>query len=295
MRPLRSLHFVPGAHTKMLDRALASAADALILDLEDSVRPESKERARDEICRWLRQADFGRKQRIVRINALGTPWGEDDLAATAGLEPDAYMVPKVESAYDLERIDGHLRRWARVGGREAQLIPIATETPGGVLHIARVARAPRVRALTWGAEDLSAALGARRNRDAQGRYLDVFRLARSMTLLAAGAAGIDAVDGVYVDFRDLDGLRREAEDAADQGFSGKMTIHPDQIEVVNAVFTPSDADVAIARRLLEAYAAHGSSGRAAFEFEGQMVDLPHVERARRLLARADPDKPLEGA
>jgi len=286
MTSLRSMHFVPAANAKMLQRALASNADALILDLEDSVAPEAKEGARLEICRWLREIDFGCKQRVVRINALATPWGEEDLAMTAETPPDLYMVPKVDGPYDLERIDGQLRRRSSAAWLETGLIPIATETPAAVLRIVDIARGPRVRALTWGAEDLSAALGARRTRAPSGEYLEVFRFARSMALLAAAAAGVDAIDGVFVDFHDLEGLRREAHEAADQGFAGKMTIHPDQIDVVNEVFTPSSEDLTAARALLEAYEQHRSQGRMAFQFKGQMVDAPHLERARRLLVRA---------
>jgi len=271
----------------MLDRALASNADALILDLEDSVAPEGKEAARSEVCGWLREVDFGRKKRIVRINALATPWGEEDLAATAIEPPDAYMVPKVEGAYDLERIDAHLCRFSPSASLATGLIPIATETPSAVLNIENIARAPRVCALAWGAEDLATALGARRNRSPAGRYLDVFQFARCRALLAAAAARVDAIDGVFVDFSDLDGLREEAHEAADQGFSGKLTIHPRQIDVVNEVFTPSEAAVARARELLRAYEAHRAAGNMAFQFEGQMVDAPHLEQARRLLAKVD--------
>jgi len=143
-----------------------------------------------------------------------------------------------------------------------------------------------VEALTWGGEDLSAALGARRNRGDDGRYLDVFRHARVSTLLAAAAAGIEAIDAVYTDFRDLEGLRAEANEAADMGFDGKLTIHPDQIPIVNEVFAPSSAAIAEAQRLVEAFQAHQRQGRGVFALDGQMIDAPHVERARKLLERA---------
>ncbi len=290
---MRSLHFVPAAKRRMLDHALDSNADALILDLEDSVSPEAKIEARTEICRWLHEVDFGTKTRIVRINALATPWGEDDLAALSECAPDLFMVPKVETPYDLERIDAQLRRLPHPPEEEPGLIPIATETPAAVLGVADIARAPRVRALTWGAEDLSAALGAQRTRDRSGRYLEVFRLARSLALLAASAARIDAIDGVFVDFENLDGLREESDNAAAQGFTGKMTIHPNQIDIVNQAFTPTAEAVAEATELLEAYETHRRSGHMAFRFRGEMVDAPHLERARRLLLRSR--KPLDSA
>ena len=288
-RARRSLHFVPGANARMLDKALACSADGLILDLEDSVPLDAKESARGAVARWLAERDFGSLERIVRINALDTPFAQADLAATLPQRPNAYLVPKVNGPEELAALDAELARLEQQHGLPARgvaLIPIATETPQGLLRIAEIARAPRVAALTWGAEDLSAALGARASRDAQGRYLDVFRHARTMALLAAAAAGVDAIDGVYVDIRDLDGLAREAHDAAQQGFAGKMTIHPDQIPVVNGAFTPSAEDVAESRALLEAFERERAAGRLAFRFRGQMVDAPHLARARRVLARA---------
>jgi citrate lyase subunit beta/citryl-CoA lyase len=279
------VHFVPGGAERFLARALGCAADALVLDLEDAVRPADKADARATVAAWLRERDFGGRERIVRINALDTELADADLEATLPAGPDAYMIPKLRGPADLETLDVRLRALERRHGRPEgaiALIPIATETPEGALSVREIARAPRVAALTWGGEDLSAALGARRNRDARGEYLDVFRWARSATLLAAAAAGVDALDAVYVDFRDLDGLRREAEAAADTGFAGKLTIHPDQIPVVNAAFTPSDDEVRAAQELL---AAAESAGRGAFEHGGQMVDVPHVVRARRLIER----------
>jgi citrate lyase subunit beta / citryl-CoA lyase len=288
-RARRSLHFVPGASSRMIGKALASSADGLILDLEDSVPLDAKESARAEVARWLAELDFGAKERIVRINALDTPLAQADLAATLPKRPDAYLVPKVNGPEDLAALDAMLAALEREHGlaeRSVPLIPIATETPQGLLRIAEIARAPRVTALTWGAEDLSAALGARASRDAEGRYLDVFRHARVMALVAAAAAGVDAIDGVYVDIRDLDGLAREAHDAAQQGFAGKMTLHPDQIPVVNGAFTPSQDEIAESRALLEAFEQERAAGRLAFRFRGRMVDAPHLARARRLLARA---------
>jgi citrate lyase subunit beta / citryl-CoA lyase len=289
LRARRSLHFVPAARARMLEKALASAADGLILDLEDSVPEDHKESARAEVARWLGAYDFGAKERIVRINALDTPHARADLAATLPLRPDAYMVPKVNGPEDLASLDAELSRLERehaLADRSIALIPIATETPQGLLRIAEIARCARVGALTWGAEDLSAALGARANRDADGRYLDVFRHARVMTLLAAAAAGVDPIDGVYVAIRDLEGLRREALDAAQQGFAGKMSLHPDQIPVLNAAFSPSAEEIAESRALLDAFEQERGSGRLAFGFRGRMVDAPHLARARRILARA---------
>jgi citrate lyase subunit beta/citryl-CoA lyase len=290
-RPRRSVHFVPGGQRKLLERSLASAADSLVIDLEDSVPPERKAAARAEARQWLAEVDFGAHERVVRINGLDTEWWRDDLEATLPAAPDAYVIPKVRGGADLERVAAVLDALeARAQPRRAlgavPLLPIATETAEGLLHIREIAAAPRVCALTWGAEDLATDLGARANRDAAGHYLEVFRYARVMTLLAARAAGVPAIDGVYTSFRDRDGLRAEAEQAAQLGFSGKLTIHPDQIEIVNQVFSPSAEEIRESQELLDAWEQERRAGRMAFAFRGRMVDAPHLARARALLERA---------
>jgi citrate lyase subunit beta / citryl-CoA lyase len=266
----------------MLDRALETRADGLILDLEDSVTPDQKVAAREQVARWLREVDFGEKERIVRINALDSDLAEADLRATAAAPPDAYIIPKVESAAAVDYVASLVAARAP----DATLIPIATETPAGLLGIEAIARAPRVSAITWGAEDLGAVLGVRATRNDRGEYLDVFRHARTMTLLAAAAAGVDALDGVYVDFQDTDGLLREAREAALSGFAGKMSIHPVQIDPILAAFTPGDDEIAELYELVAAFAEAQREGRHAFRFRGRMVDAPHLARARRVLARA---------
>lgn len=290
-RVRRSLHFVPGASEKMLRKSLELPVDALILDLEDAVTPDNKDAARAVIRDWLDQVDFGGRERVVRANPLDSPWGRADLEMLLdGRPPDALLVPKVRRVEDLRMLHQMLLAGERAGGHETgsvELIVIATETPEGVLNLPSLPSAPRVTALTWGAEDLSAALGARRNRDDDGRYLPVFEHCRIATLLAAAAGGVAPIDGVHVDFRDIDGLARECREAADMGFTGKMTIHPGQVETVNAAFTPSDGEIADARELLEAFEHNAAEGRMAFSFRGEMVDVPHLERARRILATAE--------
>jgi citrate lyase subunit beta/citryl-CoA lyase len=287
----RSLHFVPGANERMLEKALGLPADALILDLEDAVTPDRKADARTVIRRWLDGVDFGGREVIVRANPLETPWGRADLETLlAGRPPDALLVPKARSPEDLRVLHELLLALERGGGHgegAVELIVIATETPEGALAVPELARASRVSGLTWGAEDLSAALGARRNRDDAGRYLPVFEYCRTRTLLAAAAAGVAPIDGVYVDIRDAEGLARECREGADMGFVGKMTIHPSQVAIVNTAFSPSRSEIAEARELLEAFAENERAGRMAFAFRGEMVDVPHLERARRVLARAE--------
>ena len=284
-----AVHFVPGATEKMLQRSLTLPADSLVLDLEDSVTPENKDSARDIVTNWLKQVNFGRQERMVRMNPLDTPWGVRDLEVTMQGRPDSYLVPKVRTKDDLFKIDTILSRLEREfhyppGG--VKLVVLATETPQGVLNIRDFGSCPRVDALSWGAEDLSAALGARRNRDGQGQFLEVFRYARIMTLLAATAAGVQPIDTVFVDIQDTEGLRRECLEGAWMGFTGKVTIHPSQIEVVNAVFTPSAEELAESKELLAAFEENRKAGKMTFSFKGQMVDVPHLTRARTIVERA---------
>eukprot|EP00913_Durusdinium_trenchii_P026066 g24453.t1 len=286
-RRLRSLHFVPGGSQKFLDKALASRADALIIDLEDSVLPAEKPAARADVARWMSSIQWGQKTVCVRINPLDTSLWEEDVELTMKAEkPDMLVVPKVSSRDELEKLGEKLTEMERKLGRElgrTTLLPIVSEVPEAPLRANEIARHPRVEAITWGAEDLSAELGAKRRRDGAGEYLEVFQLCRSLTLLAAKGAKVQAIDGVYTSLKDLDGLRAESQRSADTGFDGKLTIHPDQIDVVNAAFSPTSKEVAEAQELLEAAKAQPG----AFRFKGQMVDIPHFKQAQRILDRAD--------
>jgi citrate lyase subunit beta/citryl-CoA lyase len=285
----RSVHFVPGANEKMLARALTTAADSLVLDLEDAVTPDRKEAARATVAEWLAGIDFARQERIVRMNPLASRWGEADLRATMGVPPDAYLVPKLSTLEELMAIDALLSELELEHGHPAGsvgLIPVATETPAGVLNLSTFGSCQRVIGLSWGAEDLSAALGAPRNRRPDGTYLDVYRHCRVHTLLCAAAAGVQPIDTVFVDLGDAEGLREECEEAAWMGYTGKITIHPAQIDVVNDAFTPAADIVEECERLVAAFDAARADGRMAFNFEGRMVDVPHLERARRVLERA---------
>lgn len=285
----RSLHFVPGASERMLSKALATRADGLVLDLEDAVTPERKDDARRTVAEWLAAVDFGPKERTVRLNPLDSPWGLADVAATMVNPPDAYVVPKVSNLAQLEALDAAIAREETRHGHppgQVGLILVATETAQGVLNLPTFSACRRVVAMTWGAEDLSADLGASRNRRDDGSYLDVFRHCRIQTLLAAVAGGVQPLDSVYVDIRDHDGLRAECREGAWMGYTGKITIHPDQIDIVNDAFTPSAEDLDSARRLVEAMEQAQREGLMAIAFEGRMVDVPHLNRARRIIARA---------
>jgi citrate lyase subunit beta/citryl-CoA lyase len=287
--PRRSIHFVPGGQQKMLEKALTLPADGLILDLEDAVPPDRKAVTRPIVREWLAR-DFGGRERWIRMNPISTDLARDDLAETIAGRPDGYVVPKPRHAGDIREIaqilDGLEHRHGIAPGA-TRLLPIATETPEGLLNIREVAAAsPRIVAISWGIEDLGAAMGLPRVRDAQGHYLDIPRYARTMCAVAASAAGIDWLDTVYTDIADLAGLRRECEEGVAMGFSGKISIHPSQIEVINAAFTPDKTAVAEARELIALFEEHRARGVYAFRFKGQMVDAPHLTRARKVVERA---------
>jgi citrate lyase beta subunit len=286
----RSLHFVPGGQERMIAKALTLPADGLILDLEDAVPPDRKVETRSIVLRWLSELDFGGRERWVRMNPIATGLGVADLEATIAGRPEGYVVPKPRHAGDIREIAQILDRLEHRHGLpngSTRLVLIATETPEGLLNIREVAAAsPRIVTVSWGIEDLAAAMGLPRVRDAEGRYLDIPRYARVMCSIVASAAGLDAMDTVYTDIADLAGLRRECEEGVAMGFSGKISIHPSQIEVINEVFTPNPAVVAEARELVAAFEEHRRRGAYAFRFKGQMVDAPHLTRAQKIIARA---------
>ncbi len=272
---LRSLLFVPGDRPERMEKALGLGADALILDLEDSVALEKKAEARGAVAAFL--ARPGRPVTLfVRINPLDGGMAADDLAAVLPGRPDGIVLPKAEGAASLRGLD------ALLGASDARILPIATETPAAMFRLGEHGGVTeRLIGLTWGAEDLPAAIGARSAREADGRYTEPYKLARSLTLFGAAAAGVAPIETVYPDFRDLDGLARYAADAARDGFTGMMAIHPAQVVVINAAFTPSDVDIAHARAVVAAFAA--SPGAGALSLDGRMIDAPHLKQAERLL------------
>ncbi len=274
----------------MIAKALTLPADGLILDLEDAVPPELKPTTRPIVRRWLETLDFGGRERWVRMNPIFTEHAVPDIEETIAARPDGYVVPKPRSAEDVRRVTAQLERLEEQHGLpfgSTRLILIATETPQGLLNIGAVAAAsPRIAAISWGIEDLSAAMGLPRVRDETGRYLDIPRYARVMCAVAASAAGVEALDTVYTDIPDLDGLRRECRDGVAMGFSGKISIHPSQIEVINQEFTPSKAEGEDALALIAAFEEHAKKGAGAFTWKGQMMDQPHLTRAKKIADRA---------
>jgi citrate lyase subunit beta / citryl-CoA lyase len=288
---LRSALFVPGDSTAKLAKSLGSGADALILDLEDSVAAERKQAARATALAFLE--DAGKRQPrpllMVRVNALETGLTDADLDAIVAGRPDAIMLPKAEGGTAVAHLDAKLTAREAIHGLpdgEIRIVALATETASALFVAGTYGGAsPRLTGLSWGAEDLSADLGAETNRDAEGRFTEPFRFARNLCLAAAAAAKIQAIDTVFVDFRDLAGLKREAEEARRDGFTAKLAIHPAQIATINAVFTPSPAAIAKARAVIAAFAAQPGAGVVGID--GIMFDRPHLERAKQLLARAE--------
>ncbi|MCO4055114.1 MAG: CoA ester lyase [Bosea sp.] len=286
---MRSLLFVPADDERKLEKALASGADALILDLEDSVALERKPQAR-RIAAGFMKAHSGvvaRPRLIVRVNGLTSRLTDADLDGVMQASPDAIMLPKAEGGMSVQHIGAKMAvREAEhdVGDGAVKIIAIGTETARGVFQLGTYAGAShRLIGLTWGGEDLSADLGAEANRLADGSYADPYRLARALTLIGAAAAEIDPIDSVYTSFRDMDGLRAECEAARRDGFVAKMAIHPAQVPVINAVFTPSAEALERARAIVAAFAANPDLG--VIGIDGEMIDLPHLKRAERLLRR----------
>jgi citrate lyase beta subunit len=290
------LHFVPYASEEMLHKALLLRADALVLDLEDSVTPDSKEAARATVREWLKGVDFGRRERIVRINALDTVWGTDDIAATMAGRPDGYLVPKAGNLDELRKLDADLTRMEQNYGIPVgwtKLFPIV-ETSRGVLNARDIALCPRVAGVCGGRGglDLAAALGAWRVRDDNGDLLEIFRLTGMLSVLAATAAGVQPIDSVLL-LGDLPRMHRECRESAEQGCTGWITIHPSQIDVVHAACFPTPAEIAESRELVEAFETNRRLGKWAFRFKGQMVDVPNLKRAQTILARAEVKAELE--
>jgi citrate lyase subunit beta/citryl-CoA lyase len=287
---MRSLLFVPADGGKKLDKAMASGADAVIVDLEDSIAPDGKAGARRSAADFVSDAvqTANRPRLLVRVNGLATGLTDADLDAVVPARPDAIMLPKAEGGPGVVHADAKLSAREAIAGvpeGHIKIVAIATET-ATALFLAGTYRdaSPRLAGLTWGAEDLSAELGAQANRGPDGRFLDPYRLARALCLAGAAAAQVPAIDTVTVDFRDLKALRRESEEAQRDGFAGKMAIHPAQVPVLNEVFTPTAAAIAKARAVVAAFEAN--PGRGAVGIDGVMYDRPHLERARQLLARA---------
>jgi citrate lyase subunit beta/citryl-CoA lyase len=287
---MRSLLFIPGDSAKKLEKGMVSGADALLLDLEDSIAPQSKAEARATTAAFVKDARSAkaRPRLFVRINGLATGLTDDDLDAVVAARPDGIMFPKAEGGAAVTHCDAKITVREAINGlpeNAIDIIAIATETAQALFLAGTYGgSSKRLKGLTWGAEDLSVELGAEANRDRDGHFLAPYQLARSLCLAGAAVAQVQAIDTVYVDFRNEAGLRRECEEARRDGFTGKMAIHPAQITAINEVFTPAPEAVKTAEALIAAFAAQPGAGTVGIG--GVMYDRPHLERARQLIARA---------
>jgi citrate lyase subunit beta/citryl-CoA lyase len=283
---LRSLLFVPGDSERKFAKATDSDADALILDLEDSVAPPGKSAAREHVARLLDDASPRSWSFFVRVNALDTGMALDDLAAVVKPGLDALLIPKANGAEDIARLGHYLDALETKAGMplgSVRMAVVATETAKAMFALGSYAPAhPRLAALTWGAEDLSAALCATDNKESDGAWTFPYEVARAQCLFAASAAGVAPIDTIHADFRDLEGLERDCRRSRRDGFLGRMAIHPDQVATINRCYMPSDAEIAHARSIIEAFAANPGAGTLGID--GKMVDIPHMKAARKTLA-----------
>jgi citrate lyase subunit beta / citryl-CoA lyase len=282
----RSWLFVPGDKPKMMAKAFASDADAVILDLEDAVSEQNKADARNLVVAFAQDPPSTSSQFWVRINAIHTGHALADLVAVVKLGPVGIVLPKADSVAAVIELDHYLSALEAAAGRavgETKILPFATETAKSVFELGSyVAGGPRLAGLTWGAEDLPVAVGAASGRDEHGAFTPLCELARSLCIAGAAAAGVAAVEAVYPPFRDLEGLRVYAVRARRDGFQGMLAIHPAQVTVINEVFTPSAAEIESAERVVAAF--DSNVGRGTIALDGKMLDAPHLKQAKRILA-----------
>ena len=287
---MRSYLFVPGDSPRKMEKALSAGADVILIDLEDSVSLSQKQAARDITAAFLKEQipTRDRPHIYVRVNALDTELTDSDLDAVIRHRPDGIMLPKSQSGKSITALDVKMRTAEAVAGiplDQIKIMAVATETASAIFNLGTYGgSSPRLTALTWGAEDLSADLGAERNRDEEGAFTSPFRLVRDLSLMGAVAAEVAPVDGVFINFRDTDGLRQECLEARRDGFVGKMAIHPAQVATINEVFTPDKAAIEKASRIVESFSQAGDVGVVGID--GEMIDRPHLRRAETTLRRA---------
>lgn len=284
---MRSWLFAPGDSEKKMAKALDGPADIVLLDLEDAVATEAKPQARAMVRAFLEANADDRARIWVRINPLDGPHTLDDLVAIMPGQPGGIMLPKVYGRQDVELLDHYLTAFEAMHGIALGTTPVivlVTETAEGMFHTGSYKGAPRVIALTWGAEDLADSIGASSNRNTDGSYSFTYELARSLTVLGAATAGVAAIETIQGDFRDLEGLRLRAEKVRRDGFRGMLAIHPAQVDIINAAFTPSEEELAEAREIVAVFEANPGVG--AIGWKGGMLDRPYLSRAQALLAQA---------
>ncbi|MBK5911149.1 CoA ester lyase [Rhodothalassium salexigens] len=280
LRPRRSVLYIPASKERALEKAKTLDADTIILDLEDAVAPAAKEEARAQAARAVRDGGYGGRELVIRVNGLDTPWGADDLTAAAEARPHAILVPKVSDAAMLEDVAGRL--YTLDPAQDVALWAMM-ETPRGILNAAAIVDAtPRLAALVMGTNDLAKELHSRAMPDRQAMLTSL-----EMVVLAARAAGLAAIDGVFGDLNDADGLARECAQGVGLGFDGKTLIHPKQLAAANTAFAPADDEIADARRIIEGWERENGDAKGVVTVDGRMIEALHVDQARRLVALKD--------
>ncbi|MFA7603371.1 MAG: CoA ester lyase [Novosphingobium sp.] len=283
----RSWLFAPGDSEKKMTKAMEGPTDIVLIDLEDAVATENKVAARTMVHDFIKANPAQRARLWVRINPFDGPYTLGDLAAIMPANPGGIMLPKVYGRQEVEKLDHVLSALEVANGIEEGSTPVIvliTETAEAMFHTGDYKDAPRVVALTWGAEDLADSIGASSNRNADGGYSFTYELARSLTVLGAAAAGVTAIETISADFKDLDALRKRAESVRRDGFRGMLAIHPAQVDVINAAFTPTEEEIAEAQEIVDVFAANPGVG--AIGRKGGMLDRPYLARAQRLLKLA---------
>ncbi|MEZ5955744.1 MAG: CoA ester lyase [Hyphomonadaceae bacterium] len=281
-RPRRSCLYMPGANAKALEKAKTLAADVLLLDLEDSVAPEAKEAAREQVAAAVKAGGYGKREVIVRVNALATPWGRDDIAAAGEARPDGVLAPKVDSGDEVRALDAEMNK---VGfGADASLW-VMIETPRAILNLAEIAAAAkgtRLAVFVMGLNDL-----AKETRARAGANRAAFFTSMSLAVMAARAEGLTVIDGVYNDIADAAGFEAECRQGLEFGFDGKTLIHPSQIDACNTIFAPTGEEVSRARAVIEAFALPENAGKGVIKVDGRMTELLHLDEAKRVVAVAE--------
>ena len=284
MHSRRALLYMPGDDRRKIEKATTLGVDSVCMDMEDGVAITHKTEARAVIAQAMKELDFGRSERCIRINSVGSGLEKYDLAAALATNSDSIVVPKVETAAQVRAISDYIEmyeRSARMAVRNIRML-VGVETARGILNIKEIAEADRrLEAIIFGAEDYAASIGATRTKEATEVLY-----ARSAVVTACAANDLQAIDMVYIDFRDVDGLRAEAEQGAQLGFSGKQIIHPDQVAPVQEAFTPSDEAIEYAQRVVDAFTASQKEGKGAFALDGKMIDMPLLKSAQKVLDRA---------
>ena len=281
-RPRRSCLYMPGANAKALEKAKTLAADVLLLDLEDSVAPDAKEAARDQVAAAVKAGGYGKREVIVRVNALTTPWGRDDIVAAGAARPDGVLAPKVENAEQVRTLDTEM---TKAGFAADASLWVMIETPRAILNLGAIAAAAhgtRLSAFVMGLNDL-----AKETRARAGAHRTAFFAPMSLAVTAARAEGLTVIDGVYNDIADAAGFEAECRQGLEFGFDGKTLIHPSQIDACNAVFAPTAEEVSRARAVIEAFALPENTGKGVIKVDGRMTELLHLDEARRVVAVAE--------